>query len=64
MAEHKIPCLTMASIPNDGEIIYWDNGAWKVKALSLNDLSDVEITNPQNGDVLVYSGGIWENQAP
>jgi hypothetical protein len=31
--------------------------------LSLEDLSDVEITDPQNGDELVYDSGtgLWRN---
>lgn len=32
----------------------------------LNDLDDVEISDPQNGDVLTYNStsGKWENSAP
>ena len=29
----------------------------------LNDLSDVTITTPSNGEILVYNNGTWENQA-
>lgn len=29
----------------------------------LNDLSDVAITSPTNGEILVYNNGSWENQA-
>jgi hypothetical protein len=30
--------------------------------LALDDLSDVEIIDPQNGDELVYDDGVWRNQ--
>lgn len=29
----------------------------------LNDLSDVTITTPSNGEIMVYNNGVWENQA-
>ena len=29
----------------------------------LNDLSDVDITTPTNGEIMVYNNGVWENQA-
>lgn len=29
----------------------------------LNDLSDVSIATPSNGEILVYNNGTWENQA-
>lgn len=30
---------------------------------ALADLTDVSLTNPQNGDVLTYNGSVWVNQA-
>lgn len=29
----------------------------------ISDLSDVTITNPQDGEVMVYSNGVWVNLA-
>lgn len=31
---------------------------------TLGELSNVTITDPQEGDVLVFSSGVWINQAP
>jgi hypothetical protein len=33
-------------------------------AQTLNDLSDVTITTPSNGQALIYNGGTWENGTP
>lgn len=30
---------------------------------TLDDLNDVTITTPTNGEILVYNNGVWENQA-
>jgi hypothetical protein len=32
--------------------------------LDLTELCDVQITDPQDGDVLVYRSGVWVNEAP
>lgn len=39
------------------------SGGGPPPALALDDLSDVEITDPQNGDELVYDAGagLWRN---
>ena len=35
-----------------------------VSAINLEDLQNVNIVNPQDGDVLVYQSGVWTNQQP
>ena len=32
--------------------------------LKLNALQDVDVTSLQNGNVLIYSSGVWKNIAP
>lgn len=32
--------------------------------IALNDLSDITITTPSNGDALIYNGASWENGVP
>lgn len=47
---------------NDSKIIYVDGSSLgSGNATSLNDLSDVSVTNPQEGDFLSYLSGIWQN---
>ena len=38
------------------------NGVIALIPNNLNDFSDVDITNPTNGEILVYNNGSWENQ--
>jgi hypothetical protein len=35
-----------------------------VSAINLEDLQNVNIVDPQEGDVLVYQSGVWTNQQP
>jgi len=35
-----------------------------VSAINLEDLQNVNIVNPQEGDILVYQSGVWTNQQP
>jgi hypothetical protein len=43
--------------------VLFRGGGAATTPLSLDDLSDVEITNPQNGDQLAYdaNAGLWRN---
>lgn len=55
--------------PTDGQVLKWDNtaGNWEPandatgSGGALNDLSDVTITTPSNGQVLKYNGSAWVN---
>jgi len=51
----------------DGDALVYDTAttSWvpgSVAIDSLNDIADVNITDPANGEVLVYSDGDWVNQ--
>ena len=35
-----------------------------VSAINLEDLQNVNIVDPQEGDILVYQSGVWTNQQP
>jgi len=53
----------------DGDALVYDTAttSWapgSVAIDSLNDINDVNITTPANGEVLVYSDGDWVNQEP
>jgi len=41
-----------------------DSATPAVPELSLNDLTDVTVTSPQNGDGLIFTAGTWENTQP
>ena len=44
-----------------------NNGTLFIRATQgskLKELHDVNIVNPQNGDILVYQSGVWTNQQP
>lgn len=51
----------------DGEVLTYDSSlnAWSAASVSLvgslDDLSDVSVTDPQNGEVIVYASGVWQN---
>lgn len=51
------------SYPNGTTILALQFEPTTQKSVSLNDLSDVEITNPQDGDILVYNDlmALWVN---
>src|SRR5690606_11406306 len=34
-----------------------------IPPLDLNDLTDVDIDSPSNGEALIYNSGVWENTA-
>lgn len=50
-------------------LLYWDGTQWVPvaggeEANELDDLSDVTILNPQNGELLVWNGSQWVNADP
>ncbi|AOV61886.1 tail fiber protein [Synechococcus phage S-WAM2] len=60
--------VTAASISNWDTAYGWGDHAaagylTSQASVALNDVSDVTITSPTNGDVLTYSGGAWVNSA-
>lgn len=53
---------------NDGDALVYDTAttSWvpgSVAIDALNDINDVTITTPADGQVLTYNSGTWENQA-
>lgn len=50
----------------DGEAIVYDAATQKYinKAIELDDLDNVDILNPNDGDVMAYNAGTWENVVP
>jgi outer membrane protein assembly factor BamB len=55
----KLPMAFVISKGNNGTIFVRATSGVKLK-----EAHDVQITNPQNGDILVYSNGVWINQQP
>lgn len=55
----KLPIAFVISKGNNGTIFVRATSGVKLK-----EAHDVQITNPQNGDILVYSNGVWINQQP
>jgi hypothetical protein len=54
---------------NDGELLQWDEkggGGWTVVAGRIDDLSNVLITEPSEGEVLTYDdkNAVWYNAPP
>ncbi len=47
-----------------GELTYaWSGVYWySVATTSIDDLDDVELTDAQNQDILVYNGAAWLNE--
>jgi hypothetical protein len=62
--------LNFPASPADGEIyenFQWDAtiGVWQVRSiLELNELQDVTVAAPVEGDLLYYNGTEWVNTAP
>ena len=60
--------LNTPSNTTDGHVLKWQNGQWEaaedIEYPYLNDLEDVTMSNPQNGDILYRSGSQWINGWP
>lgn len=39
----------------------WENKNIVSMSISIDDLSDVEITSPQSGQVVMFDGNVWKN---
>ena len=64
--------LDFPSAPADGQVYekyVWNDtlGVWSlvnsIDELALDDVADITITTPADGEVLAYNSGTWENQA-
>lgn len=70
MEDHTNAAFTAADLVsgNDGKVIAYDHGVgFILQAASvgaLNDLTDVTITAPSNGQGVVYNSGTWVNGNP
>lgn len=52
--------------PKEGDILEWDGTYWvpNNSLFSLNDLSDVSVSNQVNGNFLIFDGTTWQNANP
>jgi len=57
--------VTYTGSPAAGEALVWDGAKWTngIPTLDVDDLNDVTVTAPTNGEIMVYNNGVWENQA-
>lgn len=64
--------LNFPDAPVSGQVYdkyYWNDtlGVWSlvnsIDELALDDVADITITTPADGEVLAYNSGTWENQA-
>jgi hypothetical protein len=54
-----------AASPSTGDTIYWNGTAWVNSPLSLDGLTDVQLSgSPIVGDIMMYDGTKWVNTQP
>lgn len=56
-----------SSPPTQNNVFYWNGASWSdadvntLVSVSINDITDTFVSNPQLNDYLVYNGASWQN---